>query len=321
MLRINLLPSYVAQRRVTRQLSVFFGALFFMCVAVPFYLYVTAQRDRADMEAKATQAEQQQTITQGYRTDASNRRSQIAPLKAKVDFVKAVKDYNIAQVKFWNTVAQYSDPKITYTDAAVSGTTLTIKAFSPSLADVGRYLQAVYNEPDFTTVSIDKLPGYPEATVTKYYLYGKLVGVGTNPAIVPGTGATASAQPAPAGGGGGATGGTGKSAYGQTLISSTLVAAKDVPQSVQQVLAAQISPFASPQQQSAQYQDAITHLTSKTTPKGFDIVVTATLKQAMTAPTIPGAGSAAPGGPGGIPGGPPGGFPGGPPPGAPGAPR
>ena len=318
MLRINLLPSYVAQRRITRQVGIAAGVLFFLSVAIPFYLYLQADRDRQDMEAKATEAEAQQQITQGYVTDAANRRSQIAPLKAKVDFVNQVYAYNLSQPAFFARLAQYTDPKIIYTDATVAGTTLTIKAFCPSLADVGRYLQAIYNEPDFQTVAIDKLPGYPEATVTRYYLYGKLVGVGTSPAnTTPGAAGTPApaAQNTPAPATTGAAGATGKSAYGQPLVSSALATAKDVPQNILDVLKSRISPFATPEQQARLYQDALTQLTSKTTPKGFDITVTATLKQAMTPPVVPGASGAAT--PSGVPGRPPGGFPGGPPPGGP----
>lgn len=314
MLRINLLPSYVAQRRITRQVGIIACVLFFLSVAIPFYLYLQADRDRADMEAKATQAEAQQQITQGYVTDAAGRRSQIAPLKAKVDFVNQVYAYNLSQVKFYQTIAQYSDPRVIYTDATVAGTVLTIKAFCPSLADVGRYLQAIYNEPDFQTVAIDKLPGYPEATVTRYYLYGKLVGVGTSPAnTTPGAAGTPTpaAQAAPVT----ATGATGKAAYGQILVSSALATAKNVPQNIIDVLKSRISPFATPEQQARLYQDALTQLTSKTTPKGFDITVTATLKQAMTPPVVPGASGTTIPNPGDFPGGPPGGYPGGPPPG------
>ncbi len=333
MLRINLLPTYVSQRRLTRKISLGFAALLALCVLVPLGLYLSTRNARAAEEAKATAAEAGKAKTDALKTQATNQRSQIAPLQAKVDYVKAVRAYNTSVVKFWDTVSHYSDPKVIYTDAAVSGTTLTIKAYMPSIGEVGRYLQAMYQEPDFTTVSIDKLPGYPDALVTKYFLDNKLIGIGQTPAF---GGAGTSTQTnqvfAPPSSGGSSGGGFGsrssggfggsslssssqgsgntKTAYGQVLTPGATGAGAttnggafgDVPVSVTQVIEARIPPFASPEQRADYYQRAFLRIRKKTYPQGFEITVTATLKQPLIAPVIPGGIGAAPG-PGGGPSG------------------
>ena len=208
MLRINLLPSYVSQRRLTRKLVIGFSALFILCLAIPLFLYVQASQQKARWEQEATAAEAGKSTTDGLRTQAQNTRSQIAPIQAKVDYVKAVHQHNNDIVTFWDTVSRYSDPKVIYSDAAVSGTTLTIKAYSPSLAEIGRYLQAMYQEPDFQSVGIDKLPGYPEAVVNKLYLGNQLLAY------------EASGGTSSGGGGGSFGGGQGPRAMGSAMSSS-----------------------------------------------------------------------------------------------------
>ncbi len=342
MLRINLLPTYVSQRRLTRKLAIGFTVLFALAVLVPLALYISTRNARVAEENQATAAEAGKAKTDALKAKAASQRSQIAPLKAKVDYVKAVRTYNTSLVTFWDTVSRYSDPKVIYTDAAVSGTTLTIKAYMPSISEVGRYLQAMYQEPDFTTVSIDKLPGYPDALVTKYFLDNKLIGIGQAPTFgaagaqgqssqsftpptlgsAPGGGSSIGGFPggggAPSGGlpGGGAQGGSNaKTSYGQVLTPAGTGANAsanggsfgDVPVSVTQVIESRIPPFASPEQRADYYQRAFLRIRKKTYPKGFEITVTATLKQPMTAPTIPGSASVTstpggfpPGGPGGT---------------------
>ncbi len=348
MLRINLLPTYVSQRRLTRKLALGFTILFALSVLVPLGLYLSTRNARVAEENQATAAEAGKAKTDALKAKAATQRSQIAPLKAKVDYVKAVRTYNTSLVTFWDTVSRYSDPKVIYTDASVSGSTLTIKAYMPSISEVGRYLQAMYQEPDFTTVSIDKLPGYPDALVTKYFLDNKLIGIGQAPTFgAAGAGAQGqsgqggqSFTPPTLGGGpggapgggfpgggaqGGGQGGNGKTGYGQILTpaggggGSTAANAGsfgDVPVSVTQVVEARIPPFASPEQRADYYQRAFLRIRKKTYPKGFEITVTATLKQPMTAPTIPGSAAVSSTPIGGFP---PGGFPpgGGPPPGTP----
>ena len=69
-------------------------------------------------------------------------RTAIAPTEAKLQFVADARNYNKEWARLYDTVARYTDPKMIYTDATVSGTALSIKAYAPSIAEVGRYLEA-----------------------------------------------------------------------------------------------------------------------------------------------------------------------------------
>ncbi len=129
------------------------------------------------------------------------------PIKAKLKFVDDVHAYATAWIKLYNTLADQS-PKSSfiYTDASVSGTTMTIKAYSPSVEEVGRYLQAMYQESDFSQVVVDHVPGYPDNVRHLYYLNGRMVFA---------DGATASsASGGPSGGGPSSSGGASAGASG-----------------------------------------------------------------------------------------------------------
>jgi hypothetical protein len=311
MLRINLLPSYVSQRRLTRKLIGGFSVLFVVCLLAPVLIYMHDVQQKQIIFDQMTQAEAGKAQTDASKAQAANTRSQIAPLQAKVDFVAAVRKHNQDLYNFWTTVAAYSGgSKVIYSDAVVTttatGSILTIKAYSPSIAEIGRYLQAMYHEPDFKSIGIDKLPGYPEAVITKAYFGNKLVAVGT----ASGAGNTNSA---PAAGGNGTNG----PAYGTPApigiaslnvptftpsgasnngaptskagaLSSVVTLMNNSPAAAQ--LRGQVNPFEDP----AQAQNRLTALlhkkiTFRREPQGFPVTITATLNQPLTPPAVPGA--------------------------------
>ncbi|MEO7904083.1 MAG: hypothetical protein ABIZ35_28545 [Capsulimonas sp.] len=335
MLRVNLLPGYVAQRRMTRNLTAVFSALFLTAVVTlsgaTFFFLVPAQKYMENEAAKA-EALKQQTDT--AKSGASSVRTAIAPTEAKLQFVVDARNYNKEWARLYDTVARYTDPKMIYTDATVSGTALSIKAYAPSIAEVGRYLEAIYKEPDFQTVSIDKLPGYPEAVVNKYYLDGQLVGIGAPPVAIPGLpgaagagGGASSGYPGSGGGrsaggptpglsggrgGGGIPGGGGGGATTLNIDPENLTGERVA--TLDSIMANQVNPIGTPAQIQRQYARAISRIRVKQEPKGFGVTITAELKKPLTPPALPGGAGAAPatgGFPGAFPGGGPGGFPGG----------
>ena len=370
MLRINLLPSYVSQRRLTKRLVVAFAALFILCVLAPLAIYASMVHHLNDVSAQADSAEAGKKITDARKAQAAAAIASIKPIQDKLDFVIAVHAYNRQQVALYNTLADTS-PKssLIYTDASYSASTMSIKAYSPSVGVVGRYLQAMYQEPDFQTVTVDKVPGYPDNVRHLYYLNGKMVfadgatgstggggqqgsqsssqgrgqggfpgggpggggspsggygggqsgssiapagytlanlgpngptnlpaGVGPPPAELTG-GATASAQ---GGGQGGAGQGSGAGQAGGYSPAFLAIADRN------------LSPFILPEAREAIHRQFLRRVVMVSAPKGFDINVTATLKQPLTAPTLPGSAPAAGAGRGAGFGGPMGGSPGGP---------
>jgi hypothetical protein len=333
MLRINLLPSYVGQRKLTRKIILGGSILLILCLAIPLYLWHQAVVDKDHWTDLATTAEAGKKITDDRKSQAAATRAKIAPLLAKVKYVQDVHQHNNDIVNFWNTVAQYSDPKVVYSDAAVSGSTLTLKAYTPNIAEIGRYLQAMYSEPDFTSVGIDRLPGYPEAVVNKYYLNNKLLAVDSAPSQSSGGGgsgfgggqnssfgsnSTASAGRWPYGGtgpiGSGAgvpvigtangNNGPGGQAGGNSQNQGNTQKLAQVLMSDQQFKSVALNPFAPPASQFQAILNLIKKIKVRREPQGFPVTITATLRQPLLVPSVPGTAAAAPGigGPGGMPG-------------------
>lgn len=328
---------------MTKQLTAIFTTVFIAAVAgLSAFAFIFLLPTKIKMENDASAAEALKAETDAAKTSAASVRTGVAPIEAKLKFVTDAHEYNKEWPKLYDTVARYTDPKMIYTDATVSGTNLSIKAYAPSIAEVGRYLEAIYKEPDFQTVSIDKLPGYPEAVVNKYYLDGRLVGVGAPPVAIPGLPGAAGGgaqggggrslgssgpggpggYPGSPGGGGGYPGRGGGGGTTVNIDPSNLTGERVA--TLDQVLADQINPIGTPAQVSRQYLRAISRIRVKQEPKGFGVTITAVLKKPLTPPALPGAAGGAtpagggaypggPGGPGGYPGAPPGGgYPGGP---------
>ena len=326
MLRINLLPAYVSQRRLTRRLSALFAVLVVLSVLLPLGIYAKMQHDLNVLLAQADLAEKNKAVTDARKAAAAAALTAVKPIQDKLDFVTAVHAYNRQWVALYNTLADTS-PKssLIYTDASVAAasSTMTIKAYSPSVAEVGRYLQAMYQEPDFQTVAVDKVPGYPDNVRHLYYLGHTLVFA---------DGATATAGSAPGGysGGGQGAGNAAPSGYspqnlgpnGPTNIPPTVgpppteltggtTASAGGPGSASQtpggyspaflaIADRDISPFALPETREAIRRQYLRRVVMKIAPKGFDITVTATLKQPLTPPPLPGTAPAATGGPPGF---------------------
>ena len=348
MLRINLLPTYVQQRRLTKRLVPLFVVIFALCVAAPLAAYFYERNRLSTLTQQANDAVSGKSKTDALKAEAANTVAQVAPIQAKLQFVEDCDDHIRQVVALWNRLADTS-PKSSfiYTGASVSGTTMSIKAYSPSVEEVGRYLQAMYHEPDFVTVAVDHIPAYPDNVRHLYFLNGVLVfadgATGTGATQTPGSGglggypggqsagqqaggqtagAPANYTPDALGPNGpsnipadvgppppqltGISGGTG-STPGQG--SGQNGSAAGYSERFLRIAGKGISPFASPAVRDQILAKKLRQVVSVTVPKGFDINVTATLKQALTLPALPGAapagGAAGPGrGPGAFPGAP-----------------
>ncbi len=333
MLRINLLPAYVSQRRITRRLSAIFAVLVALSVVLPLAYYAKQQHDLTVLLAQADDAEKNKAITDTRKAQAAAVLTAVQPTQAKLDFVTAVHAYNRQWVALYNTLADTS-PKssLIYTDAAVTGSTMTIKAFSPSVDTVGRYLQAMYQEPDFQTVVVDKVPGYPDNVRHLYFLKGKLVfedggtanagGSGSSGSYSSSSSSSSSNSSSSSQGGGQAAGSGAPSGYdpehlapnGPTNIppdvgppppeltggatpsggqGSAGQATGGYSQAFLKIADRGISPFALPETREAIRRQYLRQVVMRIAPKGFGLTVTATLKQPLTPPSLPGTAPAA----------------------------
>jgi len=264
MLRINLLPAYVAQRRLTARLIIIFTVLVICAVVGPMAWYVTLPPQLNDWTTKATAAVADKAVLDGLDADATATTAKIGPIQAKLNFYDAAQQYNLQFPKLYRTVAAYTAPQVTLSSMNISATTLTMTAYCPSIAVLNKYLAVMYQEPDIAKVSVTGFPGYNEASTVATHTVSVPAGAVVK---LPGIGAIA-----------------GLDVYkGRVVAVHTAAQGANGGAGAGATLGAGAAGLFNP------YSD------------GFDFTVTATLKQALTPPTFaaPGAPGGAAGGPGG----------------------
>ncbi|MGO8672103.1 MAG: PilN domain-containing protein [Capsulimonadaceae bacterium] len=302
MIRVNLLPPYVGQRRLVRRLLVAYVVVFVLITTAMFtysQTYLIPALNNA--ETQASTAEANKAVNDALNQQAADVLTAVGPTQSKLNFVAAVHDYNKQWPLLYDRLARATDPNVTYSSVNVSGQSMAISAYMPSISEVGIYLQKMYSDPDMTSVTIDHLPGYPEAVVKKYYLDGKLIGVGTMPSFASTAGPIAAEGPTggvgggpqfrggpPAGMGGPPAGLGFRPMGGGGGSGATTDETGERIWTPEQVLADRLNPIATPDQRARALLQAEQRVVVKTVPQGFSVNVSATLKSALTPPALPG---------------------------------
>ena len=304
--RIDLLPPYVREWMLGRTLTIAFTLIFIVSVVFCLITFVTLSSQAAAAEQRAQTMEAAKRRVTAVQDEAKATLAQVQPIQDKLDFVQKVDDYRDQWIKLYVTLGDRTARSgFIYTDASVKGTAMTIKAYSPTVQDVTVYLQAMYQEPDFASATVDKVVGFPDDSRHLYYLDGHLVFAdGAVPPVVsasPGVGPTDfnpdqvgpnGANNIPPGVGppppeiavkylGGFSGAAAPAAGGT-------MGASGYSPAFLKVATVRIGPFAPPQIRDALLKQALRRVVVKTVAKGFDITVTATLKKPMTPPLPPG---------------------------------
>lgn len=198
MLRINLLPAYIAERRKTRAAIAISVIVFLLPVIALLAYWVQLQGQVKDEEAKATDVEQKKSQIDAINTKAQQTLSQIAPLKDKVDFVENVHFYNTLAPRIYRQAARYTIREVEYNKLAIQGSTLSVAGFvsggpentgAAAVRNFGRYLITFFGNPDITALSVAGLPGYPSpSTGTGTAANGAAGGAPGFPGAYPGAG-------------------------------------------------------------------------------------------------------------------------------------
>lgn len=161
MIKINLLPKTINQKRVIRNTAIMFACLLILVIAAGIAYGVKLKGDVADMEQLAAAAEQAKTEVEGIKKRADEITASIAPIKQKVDFINAVLEYNKAYPKLYEEVAKWTYDKVALDSLQCDGTQIQMAARVKTLDDLGRYLLNMYRATDlFTEVTISGIPGY-----------------------------------------------------------------------------------------------------------------------------------------------------------------
>ncbi len=164
MLKINLLPSYIYEKRSVRRAIFMFSVLFVACAVGMIFWWIMLRNTERNLNVRVTDMEAKagQVATLQQQVDAAT--AKIPPYEAKVKFIEDLQAYNVKVPKLYEDLAKYTYAKILYKSVQPAGTTLTIQAHANSIGDCGRYLLNMYRAQHlFTSVSINEgaIPGWP----------------------------------------------------------------------------------------------------------------------------------------------------------------
>jgi hypothetical protein len=164
MLRINLLPAYIAERKKTRTAIILASLLWLLVLGAGlgyFFGVLNPQVAQKEQDANDMQTKGDAVTTFASETDAL--RQKIGPIKEKVDFVEQVRFHNKIRQRIFRNAARYTYRKVEYNAMSVNGNVLTVSAFVKNLSDLGRFYITMFGNPDVTAVSIQgSPPGWPQ---------------------------------------------------------------------------------------------------------------------------------------------------------------
>ncbi len=163
MMKINLLPRTINERKIVRNTAILFGVLVIAVAAIgiAYTQMFLVPQVQAEQDL-ATRTETLQHEVEGIEAEAKSWQDKIVPVKSKLDFITSVLAYNLKYPKLYEDVAKWTYEKISYTGLTCDGTQMSMSARARSLDDLGRFLLNMYQATDlFTEVTISGVPGYP----------------------------------------------------------------------------------------------------------------------------------------------------------------
>jgi len=168
MIKINLLPKSINEKKIVKNTAIAFGVLIVAIIAIgiAYTQMVLVPQVQAE-ELLATQTEALKKEVEGIESETKAIQDQTAPIKTKLTFINSVLDYNTKYPKLYEEIAKWTYEKIMLTGLTCDGTQVAMSARARSLDDLGRYLLNMYRATDlFTEVTITGVPGYPSGGTT-----------------------------------------------------------------------------------------------------------------------------------------------------------
>lgn len=160
MLRINLLPAYIGEKRKTRLAIAGASALALAVTGGMLFAWSVQKQAVEKREAEAADMERQAQAVTELQNQASSIRSGILPITNKVSFIEQVRFYNTLRPKIFRQAARYTTNNVEYSAMSVQQQTLSISAFAPKTSDIGRFLITMFGNPDLSAVSVAGVPGW-----------------------------------------------------------------------------------------------------------------------------------------------------------------
>ncbi len=161
-MKLNLVPDYVRQRKLNKQIVVLLVLLFVVVNALMVFWMINTQSRLAQLQEEKQQLEVQAAQVDSLVQQAQQLIQNAQITLAKSEWVKMVQRHNLRYPELYSEVARYTSPRVRYTQLQVAqGNQLQITAFAKGPKEIGLYLQTMYRCPLFTAVSLTtQTPGY-----------------------------------------------------------------------------------------------------------------------------------------------------------------
>lgn len=162
MLKINLLPKYIYEKRKVKQTAFMFAVLFLGVVAGMVAWHLSLAAKERDLTVQVADMQQKVNEVRSLETQAAAEEQRLPVIQGKVAFIESVMQYNLEYPKLYEELAKYTYNRIMYTSVDPSGGQLKVGAHARSIGDCGRYLLNMYRASHvFSSVGIDGVPGWP----------------------------------------------------------------------------------------------------------------------------------------------------------------
>lgn len=161
MLKINLLPKYIYERRKVYQLASVLGIIFIAIVFGMFAWWFVLGNKEIILTGQVDEMELKTSILNDLQKQVEAEKAKLPPVEAKVKFMEDLMAYNLQLPKLYEELAKYTYARILYKSVTPAANQLSIQAHADSLADCGRYLMNMYRADHiFTSVTISAVPGW-----------------------------------------------------------------------------------------------------------------------------------------------------------------
>ena len=162
MIKINLLPRSINEKRIIRNTAMLFAFLLVVVIAGGMTFYTKLRNNVQTTEQLATVTEAWEARVQGIQKQGQDMTASIQPLQQKIDFISGVLEYNQKFAALYEQVGKWTYERVVYASMQSDGNVVAMQARAKSLDDVGRFLLNMYRATDlFTEVMISGVPGYP----------------------------------------------------------------------------------------------------------------------------------------------------------------
>jgi Tfp pilus assembly protein PilN len=163
-MKLNLVPNYVRQRKINKQVIALLVVLFVVVNALMVFWMVSVQDRLRGLQARKSELEAQAQQVDSLYSQANALIDSAAIALGKAEWVKRVQQHNLKYPELYSEVSRYTSPRVRYAGMqVVQGNQLQLSGFTKGIRELGLFLQTMYNCPLFTAVSLTSaaLPSYP----------------------------------------------------------------------------------------------------------------------------------------------------------------